>query len=188
MFTPGMSVYIQITQCTKNTLILPSHQNSRTATKCRCTSKVLLLCQINKLSEPLLHNKVRATLNKYFDNVDDTVVSEITSAVSERNMMAFCAKDRPLGTAKRRAAYQRKEFPLVSPIEYVVEKGKKPLAYVPIIPMLNKTDVLDKAMSEKVHVLQEYTAYADGSTLMKILFLQTMSSQLLLVFTLTPLK
>ena len=27
---------------------------------------------------------------------------------------------------------------------------------------LNKTDVLDKAMSEKVHVLQEYTSYADG--------------------------
>lgn len=27
---------------------------------------------------------------------------------------------------------------------------------------LKKTDVLDKAMSEKVHVLQEYTSYADG--------------------------
>lgn len=51
------------------------------------------LCQINKLSEPLLHSKVRATLNKYFDNVGDTVVSEISSAVSECNMMSFCAKE-----------------------------------------------------------------------------------------------
>ena len=60
----------------------------------------------------------------------------------------------------------RREFPLVNPIEFVVEKGKKPLAYVPIVPMLqkllNKTDVLDKAMSEKVHVPQEYRSYADG--------------------------
>ena len=58
----------------------------------------------------------------------------------------------------------RREFPLVNPIEYVVEKGKKPLAYVAIVPMLqmllNKTDVLDKAMSEKVHVPQEYRSYA----------------------------
>lgn len=124
------------------------------------------LCQINKLSEPLLHNRVRATLNKYFDNVDDTVVSKITGAVSECSMMSFCARDGLLGTAKKRAAYVRKEFPLVNPLEYVVEKGKKTLAYVPIVPMLqkllNKTDVLDKAMSEKVHVLQEYTSYADG--------------------------
>lgn len=83
-------------------------------------------------------------------------MSEITSVVSECNMMAFCAKDGPLGTAKRRSDYERKEFPLVNPIEYVVEKGKKPLAYVPIIPMLlkllNKTDVLDEAMSEKMIV------------------------------------
>ena len=60
----------------------------------------------------------------------------------------------------------RREFPLVNPIEYVVEKGKKSLAYVPIVPMLqkllNKTDVLDKAMSEKVHVPQEYRSCADG--------------------------
>lgn len=124
------------------------------------------LCHINKLTEPLLHSKMRATLNEYFDNVDDAVVSDITSAVSECNMISFCAEDRPLGTTKKRIAYVRKEFPLVNPIEYVVEKGKKPLAYVPIVPMLqkllNKTDVIDKALPEIVHVPKEYTSYADG--------------------------
>lgn len=57
------------------------------------------------------------------------------------------------------------EFPLVSPIEYVVKQGKKPLAYVPIIPMLqkllSKSDVLDKPMSEKVQIPKEYSSYAD---------------------------
>ena len=47
-----------------------------------------------------------------------------------------------------------------------MEKGKKTLAYVPIVPMLQKllkkTDVSDKAMSERVHVPQEYRSYADG--------------------------
>lgn len=28
--------------------------------------------------------------------------------------------------------------------------------------LLNKTDVLDKSMSEKVYVSQEYTSFADG--------------------------
>ncbi|RXN31607.1 sterile alpha motif domain-containing 3-like protein [Labeo rohita] len=123
------------------------------------------LCQIHKLSQPLVHNRVRAVLSKYPD-LDETVLREVISAVSESNTMSFLAKDGPLGTAKRRAAYVRQQFPLVSPIEYIVEKGQKPLAYVPILSMLqkllNNTDVLNRAMSEKVSVAQEYRSYVDG--------------------------
>lgn len=126
------------------------------------------LCQINKLSAPILHNRVRAILKKYYADMDETVVREVTCAVSESNRMNFFAKD-GLGTAKRRAAYVPRAFPLVNPMECVVEKGKKTLAYVPIISMLqklfNKSDVLDKAMSEKVHVLHEYRSYVDGQYL-----------------------
>lgn len=67
---------------------------------------------------------------------------------------------------KRRAVYVKKEFPLVMPIEYVIEKGQKSLVYVPLQHMLqkrlNKTVILDKAMSEEVHVSNEYRSYADG--------------------------
>ena len=98
--------------------------------------------------------------------MDEKIVREITTAVSESNMMTLCAKDGPLGTTKKRAAYLRREFPLVKPIEYVVEKGKKPLAYVPIVPMLqhllNRSDVLDKAMAEKAQVQGEYRSCEDG--------------------------
>lgn len=117
------------------------------------------LCEID-----LLHNRVRAILKKYYADIDEAVVREVTSAMLESNMMTFCAKDGSLGISKRRAAYVRKEFPLVNPIEYVVEKGKKPLAYVPIGLMLqkllNRPDV--SAMSEKLHALQEYRSYVDG--------------------------
>lgn len=87
------------------------------------------LWQINQLSQPLLQNRVRTVLNKYNCNMDETVVKEIISVVSESNIMTYCSKDGPLVTAKKRAAYVRREFPLVNPIEYVVEKSKKPLAY-----------------------------------------------------------
>lgn len=58
-----------------------------------------------------------------------------------------------------------------------MEKGKKTktkqktLAYVPAVPMLqkilNKADMLDKAMSEKVSVLHEYRSMKMDSTLKK---------------------
>lgn len=47
-----------------------------------------------------------------------------------------------------------------------MEKDQKPLAYVPILSMLqkllNKTDVLNRAISENVHLLHEYRSCADG--------------------------
>ncbi len=65
--------------------------------------------------------------------MDETAVREVSSAVSESNMMT-CSSNGSLGPAKRREAYVRRELPLVNPIEYVVEKGKKQLACVPIVP------------------------------------------------------
>lgn len=49
------------------------------------------LCQIHQLSQPLLQNRLRAVLNKYAD-MDETVVREVTSAVSESNMTFFCQR------------------------------------------------------------------------------------------------
>lgn len=83
------------------------------------------LYAINELSEPLMCNRVRAVLMKQFADIDESVVREVATTVSKSNIMTFCAKDGPLGTAKRRKAYVRREFPLINPIEYVVEKGKK---------------------------------------------------------------
>lgn len=117
-------------------------------------------CQIHDLSQPLLYSNVRSVLKKYYPNVDEVVIKEIICAVSESNVMtSLCGKRGSLGTVKRRAVYVRNKFPLVMPIEYVVEKGTKTVVYVPIQQMLqkllNKSYILDKAMSEKVHVPHE---------------------------------
>ncbi len=92
----------------------------------------------------------------------------------------ICGKDGFLATTKKRATYVSKEFPLVMPVEYVVDKDKKSVVYVPIQQMLQKllsrTDVLDKAMSEEGHVPNEYKKMAYTSE--KMAFLPVMSSQL----------
>lgn len=60
-----------------------------------------------------------------------------------------------------------RNFPLVMPIEFVVEKGRKTVAYVPLLQMLqkllNKKDILDKAMSKQEHKTHEYRTCSDGS-------------------------
>lgn len=114
-------------------------------------------CQIHDLSQPLLYSNVKAVLKKYYADINESVVKEIMSAISESNVVvSLCGKHGSLGTIKRRAAYVRSNFPLVMPIEYVVEKGTKTIVYVPIQHMLQKllsrSDVLEKAMSVKVHV------------------------------------
>lgn len=50
------------------------------------------------------------------------VVREVTSAVSESKMMTIFAKNEFLGTAKRRAPYVRREFPLVNPTPQLKHK------------------------------------------------------------------
>lgn len=49
---------------------------------------------------PLTHNRVRALLKKYHADMDETVMKEVTRAMSDTYMMTFLAKEGPLGTAK----------------------------------------------------------------------------------------
>lgn len=55
--------------------------------------EVTQLCQINKLSVPLIHNRVRAVLKKYHADMDETVMKEVTRAMSDIYMMTFLFKN-----------------------------------------------------------------------------------------------
>lgn len=107
-------------------------------------------------------------LMKYDSEMDESVVKQVITAVSETNIMTiFCSKEGSLATTKKRASYVSKEFPLVMPVEYIIDKDNKSVVYVPIQQMLQKLlsrpDVLDKAMSEEIHVANEYKSYVDGA-------------------------
>lgn len=126
------------------------------------------LCQIAQLSQPLLQKNIKAVLQKHFGHVDESVVKEVVEVVAESDILSkSCGKNGCLATSKRRASYVMRNFPLVMPIEFVVEKGRKTVAYVPILQMLqkllNKKDILDKAMSRHKHKPHEYRTCSDGS-------------------------
>lgn len=61
-----------------------------------------------------------------------------------------------------------KNFTVVTPVEYIIDKEKKSSAvYVPLNEMLqkmlNRADILDKALPLQKHVPHEYSTYRDGS-------------------------
>lgn len=126
------------------------------------------LVQICELSQPLLHNSVKEILKQYTD-IDDSIVRQLVRAASDSNVITrFCGKEGSLSTTKRRAAYMSKNFTVVTPVEYIIDKEKKSSAvYVPLNEMLqkmlNRADILDKALPLQKHVPHECSTYRDGS-------------------------
>ena len=125
------------------------------------------LCDLVQLSQAPLYSKVKMLLQKHHTNVDESVVREVVDTLTGSNIItACCGKDGCLATIKRRASYVLREFPLVMPIEYVVEKGRKTVAYVPLLQMLqkmlNKQDVFKKTSSTPVVVPNEFNTCRDG--------------------------
>lgn len=125
------------------------------------------LLHISELSQPLLHNSVRDLLKQHTD-VDDSTVKQVVRAASESNVLTkFCGKGSSLSTSKRRAAYVNKNFAVVMPVEYIIDRDKKSSAvYVPINVMLQKmltrAEILEKALPVQKDVLHEYSTYRDG--------------------------
>lgn len=126
------------------------------------------LNQIHQLSQPLVHDSIKGILTKYCDSINDSVIKAVVNTVSENNvLLKFCGTNGPLSTSKRRALCVLRKFPLVMSVEYVVDKGKKSVVFVPVQSMLqkllNKQDVLDNVLSTQTNSQYEYQSYKDGS-------------------------
>lgn len=126
------------------------------------------LLQIYEMSQPLLHNSVKDVLKRHTD-VNDEVVKEVVEAARESNVLVkFCSNGRSLATSKRRTTYVNKNFDVVRPVEYTIDREKKAsVVYVPLIAMLQKmlsrTDILEKARPVQQSASCEYSTYRDGS-------------------------
>lgn len=126
------------------------------------------LLQICELSQPLLHNSVKDILKQH-TVIDDSVVRQVVRAASESNVITrCCGKDGSLSTGKRRAAYVNTNFTVVMPVEYIIDRGNKASSvYIPLHAMLqrmlNREDILDKALPVDKDVPNEYRTYRDGS-------------------------
>lgn len=134
------------------------------------------LNQMYLLSQPLLHFSVRRILHTHCANVDDALVNKITEVVTENNVFHKFTSDKgSLSTANMRKSYISSEFPLVMPVEFVLENDKQTVVYVPILKMLqtllSKREILEKIMSHKAASSEEYRSYGDGACFKDNVFL-----------------
>lgn len=102
-------------------LKLPCKRSSISSTKCICYHSH---CYILLFEE-------------FYILIDDAFVNKIAQVVTEYNVfLKFTSDEGSLSTAKRRKSYISSEFPLVTPVEFVLENDKQTVAYVPILKML----------------------------------------------------
>lgn len=119
------------------------------------------------MSLQLLNKTVSSVLKRCHPDADESLTAEVVNAVSESNVFSKCCDSGGcLSTIKRRNSYVLAEFPLVVPVEYMINRETKPVVYVPILPMLqkifNKPDILDKALSLQESEPNMYSSYNDG--------------------------
>lgn len=125
----------------------------------------------------LLIKAVRDILKEHGD-VDESTVTQIVKTAEDSNVVTrFCGKDVTLSSTKRRTAYLNRNFPIVKPVEYILNKEKRSnMAYVPIKTMLqkllNRDDVLSKALPQNRTVPLEYNTYQDGKNYIENSFLK----------------
>ncbi|KAK0148422.1 hypothetical protein N1851_011247 [Merluccius polli] len=91
-----------------------------------------------------------------------------TLAVSESNVLhKSVTAEGPLSTAKRRKTYYEEKFPLIRPVEYLIESSQHTFMYVPILStlqqLLKKTDVLEKVKETPSKLPGQYLSHCDGS-------------------------
>lgn len=95
-------------------------------------------------------------------------MSEILGVVSQSNvLLKFTNKGGSLSTAARRASYILREFPVVMPVEFLLDRGSQSVMYVLILKMLqallSNQDILDKVLCGEINPSEAYNSFRDGS-------------------------
>lgn len=124
--------------------------------------------EILHLSEPLMFTVIEEVLRRHYPDIPNTVVKEVVSAVTDTNVfLRHTSAGGSLSTSNKRASFIAKEFPVVEPVEFVTDKQGQNIVYVPLLKMLqvllNKDEILSKALSPSSSKAGEYSSYRDGS-------------------------
>ena len=125
------------------------------------------LTQIFSLSQPLVKQSLREVLEHHGISVSENALDDIVTAVLESNILVNAtAKGKELSSTKRRKTFVEKNYPVVKPVEYVLEPGHTAV-YIPILDMIQKmfkhTDILDKILETKMSQEGHFMSHQDGS-------------------------
>lgn len=129
------------------------------------------LVQIFSLSQPLVKQTVKEVLQRHHVSLAEEIRDEMVNAVMDTNIFASAtAKGEELSSAKRRKAFVEKNYPVVMPVQYVLEPGHT-VVYVPILQMIQQmfkhSDILDRIKETKVSQKGQYMSHQDGSYFQK---------------------
>lgn len=108
-----------------------------------------LLCS---LTIPLSKGIVSDILHCHNVQVDESVVTEITTAVCSSNLISKAiGKGGPLSSSYQRKQYYKEQFCVVEPVTYILDnKNKRTFQYVPILKslqqILNNKTIVDKVI------------------------------------------
>lgn len=119
------------------------------------------------LSQPLVKQSIKKVLEHHSISMNENTLDDTVTAVLESNILVNAtAKGRELSSTKRRKTFVEKNYPLVKPIEYVLQPGHT-VVHVPILDMIQKmfkhTDILDKILETKMSHNGKFMNHQDGS-------------------------
>ena len=124
------------------------------------------LTQIFTLSQPLLKKSILEVLESHDISASETTLDEVVSAVMDSNILVSAtARGKELSSTKRRKTYVERNYPVVPPVEYVLEPGHTAV-HVPILEMIQNifrhTDILEKIQETKTAQNDHYESHQDG--------------------------
>ena len=95
------------------------------------------------------------------------VVHEMATAIIDTNVfLKHTSAGASLSTSNRRASFIKNKFPVVEPLEFVIDKQGHNAVYVSLLQMLqallSRDDVLEKAMSLPTSATNKYCSFRDG--------------------------
>ena len=124
------------------------------------------LSQIFSLSQPLIRDTVKETLQRHDISITEATLNDLVNAVMNTNIfVSATTKGEEMSTKKIRKTFVEKNVPVVKPVQYELEPGCR-VAYVPILQVIQEmfkhTDILERIKETKVSQKGHYMSHQDG--------------------------
>ena len=98
------------------------------------------LSQIFSLSQPLIRDTVKETLQRHDISITEATLNDLVNAVMNTNIfVSATTKGEEMSTKKKRKTFVEKNVP-VKPVQYELEPGCR-VAYVPILQVIQEISV-----------------------------------------------
>ncbi|XP_031418504.1 uncharacterized protein LOC116219363 [Clupea harengus] len=132
--------------------------------------------EVSVLTGELSKKSIEQVLSQHNISLEPSTFTLIADTLDKSVPLSFLSKSGELGTEHKRASFFRQNVKIIEPVEYFLDsaKGRKEV-HVPLLPvlteLLNRDDVLDKALDEDVGSnCGFYKSFLDGKYFQENIF------------------